>query len=66
MRYGYWWIEALLGAALIVAPFVEKFAQLRAATYTDVILGILLVVWAVVGYWSLGETGPQAAQHSRA
>jgi hypothetical protein len=28
MRYGYWWIEALLGVALIVAPFVGKFTEL--------------------------------------
>jgi len=55
MRYGYWWIEALLGVILIVAPFVERFTELRAALYTDVIVGILLLVWALVGYWSMGE-----------
>jgi zinc transporter ZupT len=66
MRYGYWWIEALLGVALIVAPFVEKFVQFRPATYTDVILGILLVVWAVVGYWLLGGTESRGAHPGRA
>ncbi len=66
MQYGYLWIEALLGVVLILAPFVGKFAQLRSATYTDVILGILLLVWAVVGYWSLGEVESQGARHSRA
>lgn len=55
MRYGYWWIEALLGVILIVAPFVERFTELRAALYTDVIVGIVLLVWALVGYWSMGE-----------
>jgi len=55
MRYGYWWIEVLLGAVLIVAPFVGKFTGLHPASYTDVIVGALIVVWAIVGYWYLGE-----------
>ncbi len=55
MRNGYWWIEALVGALLIMAPFAEKFTQVKAPTYTDVIAGILLVVWALVGYYFLGE-----------
>jgi len=54
MRYGYWWIEALLGAVLIVAPFAGKFTGLRSASYTDVIVGILVLVWALVGYSYLG------------
>ena len=66
MRYGYWWIEALLGVALVLAPFVGKFVQFRTATYTDVILGILLVIWAVVGYWSLGGTESRGAHPGRA
>jgi drug/metabolite transporter (DMT)-like permease len=55
MRYGYWWIEALLGVILIVAPFVGKFTALHPASYTDLIVGVLLVVWALVGYSYLGE-----------
>lgn len=65
MRYGYWWIEALLGVVLIVAPFAGKFAEIHAASYTDVIVGVLLVVWSLVGYWNLGE-GTQHAHPSRA
>lgn len=57
MRYGYWWIEALLGVTLIVAPFVGKFTELHPASYTDVVIGVLLVVWALVGYRFLGATG---------
>ncbi len=57
MRYGYWWIEGLLGAALIVAPFVGRFTELHPASYTDVVIGVLLVVWALVGYRFLGEKG---------
>ena len=57
MRYGYWWIEALLGVVLIVAPFAGKFTQLHPASYTDVVIGVLLVAWALVGYWFLSETG---------
>ncbi len=49
MRNGYWWIEATIGVLLIVAPFIERFTQVRAALYTDVILGILLWIWAAVG-----------------
>jgi len=49
MRYAYWWIEALLGVVLIVAPFVGKFTGLHPASYTDVAIGVLLVVWALVG-----------------
>lgn len=64
MRYGYWWIEGLLGVVLIVAPFVGKFTELHPASYTDVIIGVLLVVWAIVGYRLLGETdsGLQASR----
>ena len=57
MRYGYWWIEALLGAVLIAAPFVGKFTGLHPASYTDVVIGVLLMVWALVGYRFLGESG---------
>jgi drug/metabolite transporter (DMT)-like permease len=59
MRYGYWWIEALLGGVLIAAPFVGKFTALHPASYTDVVVGVLLVAWALVGYWLLGETNPR-------
>jgi hypothetical protein len=51
---GYWWIEGLLGVALVVAPFVGKFTMLHREAYTDVIAGVLLVVWALVGYWFMG------------
>jgi hypothetical protein len=56
MQYGYWWIEALLGVVLILAPFVGKFTGMHPASYTDVIVGILLLVWALVGYAYMGET----------
>jgi uncharacterized membrane protein len=58
MRYGYWWTEALLGVVLIVAPFVGKFTALHPASYTDVVVGVLLVAWALVGYRLLGESNP--------
>ncbi len=65
MRYGYWWIEALLGVALIVAPFAGKFTALHPASYTDVVVGVLLVTWALVGYRFLGDIG-QPLRGSRA
>jgi hypothetical protein len=55
MRNGYWWVEALLGLLLIAAPFLWRFTPLRVATYTDVILGVVVIVWAVVGYRLIGE-----------
>ncbi len=65
LRYTYWWIEALIGALLIVAPFAEKFAQVKAPTYTDVIAGIVLVVCALVGYYFVGEMSSQEAKPIR-
>ena len=50
MRYVYWCVEALLGVALVVAPIVERFTSLHPASYTDVILGAAIIVWALVGY----------------
>ena len=50
MRYGYWCVQALLGVALIVAPIVERFTSFHRASYTDVILGAAIIVWALVGY----------------
>jgi hypothetical protein len=66
MRYGSWWIEALLGALLIIAPFVEKFSELKAATYTDVVLGIVVLIWALVGYRSMGEMKTQGVRTTHA
>lgn len=66
MRYGYWWIEGLLGVLLIIAPFVEHFRELRVATYTDVILGFLLVIWALVGYLYMGEMKAQSPHPTHA
>ena len=63
MRYGYWWIEALLGVVLIVAPVVGRFTGLHPASYTDVIVGILLLVWDLVGYSYLGEKNPGMHRH---
>ena len=50
MFSGYWWLEALWGMLLIIAPFVEKFSAVRAASYTSVILGSVVLIWAIVGY----------------
>ena len=50
MFTGYWWLEALWGVLLIIAPFVEKFSEVLAAEYTSVILGLVVLMWAIVGY----------------
>lgn len=52
MRRGYWLIEALIGAVLVIAPFVERFTQQHAALFTDLLLGILVMFWAAVGYFN--------------
>ncbi len=54
MRYGYW-INAVLGLVLIVSPYVGKFTQDHTALYTNVVLGILLVLWSIVGYLNPGR-----------
>ena len=66
MRYGYWWIQGLLGVLLVIAPFLEKFTEVRAATYTDVILGIVVMIWALVGYWYTGELESRGVRTTRA
>ncbi len=66
MQYGYWWIEALLGLVLIVAPFAGKFAAVHPAAYTDVIAGALLVIRAVVGYWCVGRMKTQGPRSTHA
>ena len=57
MRYGYW-VDTVLGVILIVAPYVGKFAQDRTALHTEVVVGILLLVGALIGYVNPG--GQQA------
>ncbi len=56
MRGGFW-IESLLALVLVVAPFLGGFAQDRAATYTDLVVGILLDAWAIVD--SVNSGGPE-------
>lgn len=29
---------------------MERFSEVRAASYTSVILGIVVLIWAIVGY----------------
>lgn len=48
------WISALLGAWLVLAPWVLGFSGHAAAMYTHVIIGIATLVLAV---WSMSEHG---------
>jgi len=66
MRHGYWWIEMLLGVALIVAPVVEKFTRVHPAAYTDLGVGVGLVAWALIGYWMMGGMSPQRRYRTHA
>jgi hypothetical protein len=54
-QYGYWWVEAMLGVALILAPFAEHLPRRSTPTLTDVIAGIVLVGWAMFGAWQFGD-----------
>lgn len=65
MRYRYW-IDASLGLILIVAPFVGRFAADRPALYTDLTVGILLFVWAIVGYLNPGGLKTQGMRPTHA
>jgi len=64
MRYGYW-IDAILGLILIVSPYVGKFAQDHTALYVNVVVGILLVVWAIVSCLNPGQK-MEGMRHSHA
>ena len=65
MRYGYW-INGILGVLLIAAPYMGNFAGDHPAAYTDVAVGLLLLVWAVVSYLSPGSLGAQRGHQSHA
>ncbi len=54
MRYWYLWVQTVLGVVLIAAPFIGKFTKFHPASYTDEIVGVVVVVWALVGYRFLG------------
>ncbi|HSB72417.1 MAG TPA: hypothetical protein VLT62_24060 [Candidatus Methylomirabilis sp.] len=34
---------------------MEKFSEVRAAAYTSVILGLVVLTWAIVGYLYMGH-----------
>ncbi len=50
MRRRYWIVEGAIGAFLVLAPFVEGFARQQGPLYPDLIAGVVLIVWATVGY----------------
>ena len=66
MFTGYWWLEALWGVLLIIAPFVEKFSEVRAAEYTSVILGLVVMIWAIVGYLYMDQDKSRGMRTSHA
>ncbi len=57
MRYGYFWMESVIGVLLIISPFVEGFYRVSlSAGWTNLVLGILLLIWSAVGYfWHASE-----------
>ncbi|HQK77760.1 MAG TPA: hypothetical protein PKZ25_16310 [Candidatus Hydrogenedentes bacterium] len=65
MRNGYWGVEALLGVALIVAPIVGGFTALHRASYPDVLLGAVIILWALVGYDRIQPAGHRVHHRSR-
>ncbi len=66
MRHGYWWIQLLLGVVLIVAPVAERFTKVHPAAYTDLGVGAVIVVWALIGYWLMGGMPPERRHRTHA
>ena len=64
MRYGYR-VDEVLGVILIVAPYGGNFMQDHTAAYTEVIIGILLLVWAVANYLTPGRQRGQGVRPSQ-
>ncbi len=64
MRYGYFWMESVVGVLLIISPFVEGFYRLSTeAAWTNVVLGILLLIWSAIGYfWHTSELHDMGGQ----
>ncbi len=56
----------LLGLVLIVAPYVGKFAQDTRALSTDVVVGLWLLAWALVGFLRYGRLQTHGMQHTHA
>lgn len=52
------WTELIIGAIMIVSPWVFGFADLSVAKWCDVLLGLALVV---VNAWTLFERRPSSA-----
>ncbi len=44
-------VERAVGAFLLAAPCVEAFVRRHAALGADLVAGLVLMVWAVAGYF---------------
>jgi len=51
------WVNMLLGAWAVVAPWILGFSTTAAAAYTHVIAGLIVIALAAVELWSM-KKGP--------
>ena len=42
------WLNIILGIWVLISPFVVQFAQLSAATWNNVIVGIVIAILAII------------------
>jgi hypothetical protein len=63
VRFAAWeeWINLALGAWLVIAPWVLGFSAAAAATWSHVILGLVIIAFAGWSGWSARHGGTQAA-----
>jgi hypothetical protein len=51
------WTNAILGCWLVIAPFVLSYSDVNNAVYNDIVLGLLVVTFAI---WSASATRRRA------
>jgi SPW repeat len=63
VRFAEWeeWINVVLGVWLVIAPWVLGFSAVAAATWSHVILGIVIAALAAWRAWSAHHGEPRAA-----
>jgi len=52
------WINVIIGAWLIIAPFILGYTAIAAAMWNDIIVGIVVIVFEVWAATTLGRQHP--------
>lgn len=56
------WVNLVLGAWLVISPFVLGYSQMEAATWNHIIVGLLIAADAV---WAIARPVPESARIGR-